>query len=196
MKVAPTLNHPRPLMIRRPGSRFDETSLIASARGGDRASFDVLVDRYRLKVRSYLVRRLPASEVDDVLQESLIAAWKAVPAYEGRSEFKTWLIAITQYKLQDHFRHRRIAHVDIDALGQEPSGLEPAFDRFDLAETVRPILEALAPPKAAILELYYGQRMTFEEIARHLGKNTSTVKYHFYQAHATVAAALTEVEAG
>lgn len=183
-------------MIRRPGSRFDETSLIASARGGDRASFDVLVDRYRLKVRSYLVRRLPASEVDDVLQESLIAAWKAVPAYEGRSEFKTWLIAITQYKLQDHFRHRRIAHVDIDALGQEPSGLEPAFDRFDLAETVRPILEALAPPKAAILELYYGQRMTFEEIARHLGKNTSTVKYHFYQAHATVAAALTEVEAG
>ena len=128
-------------MIRRPGSRFDEASLIACARGGDRASFDELVDRYRPKVRAYLVKRLPASEVDDVLQESLIAAWKAVPAYEGRSEFKTWLIAITQYKLQDHFRRQRTPPVDIDALTQEPSGVEPAFDRFDLAETVRPILD-------------------------------------------------------
>jgi RNA polymerase sigma-70 factor (ECF subfamily) len=137
-----------------------------------------------------LVRRLPAGDVDDVLQDSLIAAWKAVPAYEGRSEFKTWLIAITQYKLQDHFRRQRVAPVDIDSFGQEPSGIEPAFDRFELAETVRPILEALPPPKGAILELYYGQRMTFEEIARHLGKNTSTVKYHFYQAHATIATAL------
>ncbi|HLK14629.1 MAG TPA: sigma factor, partial [Fimbriimonadaceae bacterium] len=66
-------------MIRRPGSRYDEASLIAAARNGDRASFDVLVDRYRQKVRAYLVRRLPAGDVDDVLQESLIAAWKAVP---------------------------------------------------------------------------------------------------------------------
>jgi RNA polymerase sigma-70 factor (ECF subfamily) len=181
-------------MIRRPGSRFDEESLIAGARGGDRASFDVLADRYRLKVRSYLIKRLPAVDVDDVLQESMIAAWKAIPSYEGRSEFKTWLIAITQYKLQDHFRRQKSSTVDIDSLGQEPSGAEPAFDRFDLSETVRPILESLAPPKAAILELYYGQRMTFEEIARHLGKNTSTVKYHFYQAHETVAAALADGE--
>src|SRR5579872_986283 len=165
MKVSATLSHQRPSMIRRPGSRYDEASLIAAARNGDRASFDVLVDRYRQKVRAYLVRRLPAGDVDDVLQESLIAAWKAVPAYEGRSEFKTWLIAITQYKLQDHFRRQRVMPVDIDGLTQEPSGVEPAFDRFDLSETVRPILESLAPPKAAILELYYGQRMTFEEIA-------------------------------
>ncbi|MHB8637655.1 MAG: RNA polymerase sigma factor [Fimbriimonadaceae bacterium] len=178
-------------MTRRPGSRSDEASLIACARSGDRASFDVLADRYRLKLRSFLVRRLPAGEVDDVLQESLIAAWKAVPSYEGRSEFKTWLIAITQYKLQDHFRRQRVPPIAIDSFGQEPSAVEPAFDRFDLVETVRPILEALAPPKAAILELYYGQRMTFEEIAQHLGRNTSTVKYHFYQAHETVAAALT-----
>ena len=46
------------------------------------------------------------------------------------------------------------------------------------------------PPKGAIFELYYGQRMTFEEIALRLGKNTSTIKYHFYQAHDTVAAAM------
>lgn len=55
---------------------------------------------------------------------------------------------------------------------------------------MRTTLESLAPPKGAILKLYYGQRITFEEIARHLGKNASTVKYHFYQAHETVAAAL------
>jgi RNA polymerase sigma-70 factor (ECF subfamily) len=183
-------------MIRRSASRLDEDSLIACAQGGDRASFDVLADRYRAKVHSYLARRLPAGDVEDVLQDSFIAAWKALPAYEGRSEFKTWLIAITQYKLQDHFRRQRTATVDIDDLGQEPSGVEAAFGQFDLAESVRPILEALAPPKAAILELYYGQRMTFEEIARHLGKNTSTVKYHFYQAHDTVAAALTERDQG
>lgn len=181
-------------MIRRSGSRFDEAALIDSARAGDRASFDVLVDRYRPKVRAYLVRRLPSADVDDVLQETLVAAWKAVAAYEGRSEFKTWLIAITQYKLQDHFRRQRVPHADIDALSHEPSAVENAFEQFDLAETVRPVLEGLAPPKAAILELYYGQRMTFEEIARHIGKNTSTVKYHFYQAHETVAAALKEAE--
>ena len=130
-------------MIRRPGSRFDEASLIACARSGDRDSFDVLVARYRLKVRSYLVRRLPPGDVDDVLQESLIAAWKAVPSYEGRSEFKTWLIAITRYKLQDHFRRQRMPTADLNGLTEEPSATDPAFERFDLAESVRPILEGL-----------------------------------------------------
>lgn len=190
MKGDISLSHAVPPMIRLSGSRSDEASLIASARNGDRDSFDVLVDRYRLKVRTYLMRRLPAGEVDDVLQDALIAAWKAIGAYEGRSEFKTWLIAITQFKLQDHFRRRRVVHADLDSLTQEPSDEEPGFAQFDLTQTVRPILESLVPPKGAILELYYGQRMTFEEIARHLGKNTSTVKYHFYQAHETVAAAL------
>ena len=115
-----------------------------------------------------------------------------MPAFEGRSEFKTWILAIAHFKLQDHFRKQKHPTLDLQELSQEPSAIEPAYERFDLAESVRTILEALTPPKGAILELYYGQRMTFDEIARHLGKNTSTVKYHFYQAHDTVATALKE----
>jgi RNA polymerase sigma-70 factor (ECF subfamily) len=182
--------HGSPMLTRRPLRGAEEADVVDSARRGDRASFDVLVDRYRIKVRSYLAKRLPSSEVEDVLQESLIAAWRAMPAFEGRSEFNTWILAIAHFKLQDHFRKQKNQTIDLESLSLEPSANEQAFERFDLAESVRGIIEGLAPPKGAILELYYGQRMTFDEIAKHLGKNTSTVKYHFYQAHDTVAIAL------
>jgi RNA polymerase sigma-70 factor (ECF subfamily) len=177
-------------MIRGPKSRTDEASLIDSARKGDRGSFDALANRHREHLRAFIKRRLTAGDVDDMIQESLIAAWRSMPAFEGRSGFKTWLCAIANYKLQDHYRRVKAPALHLESLTEEPSFFEPAFAQFELAESVRATLEALSPPKGAILEMYYGQRMTLAEVGRHLGINTSTVKYHFYHAHEAVAAAL------
>lgn len=167
-----------------------EEGLLSSAQAGDRESFDVLMSRYRPTLEAYLRKRVGSQEVDDILQDCALAAWRALPSYKRRSRFKTWLVAVANFKLQDHFRRRKAPTIAIQDLPNDMAAENDSIEGFEARHLVRPILESLAPPKGAILDLYYGQSMTFGEIAKHLGMNTSTVKYHFYQAHDAVARAI------
>jgi RNA polymerase sigma-70 factor (ECF subfamily) len=165
-------------------------SLLVSARGGDRASFDRLFNRYRPAVQSYVRKRVEESEVDDILQDVAIAAWRALPTFEGRSAIKTWLVALANYKLRDYYRRGVRRTVPLEDVAHDLGVTDTALVDVENRQTIGPVIDGLPPPKGAILTLYYGQRLTFDEIATNLSMPASTVKYHFYQAHAAVAAAL------
>ena len=61
----------------------------------------------RENVRNQLARIVPASEVDDVLQEVFVKAARGLPEFRGEAGVKTWLHRITQRAAFDHLRSRR-----------------------------------------------------------------------------------------
>ena len=165
------------------------TRLIRLARTGDRSSFDQLVDSYREGLKAFLSHRVEDSEVEDVIQDVFVAAWRALPSYDGRSQFRTWLFAIAFNKVRDHYRQRvrRVPEVHIPT--DEP-GIPCQRDDYaatDLSMAVRQLLRHLSESQSEVVLLYYQDQLTLAEIATVLQRNLSTVKYQFFQAHAKLA---------
>lgn len=69
--------------------------LLALARDGDGDAFRALVEPYRRELQLHCYRVLGSvQDAEDVLQETLLAAWRGIGAFEGRASVRTWLYRI------------------------------------------------------------------------------------------------------
>jgi RNA polymerase sigma-70 factor, ECF subfamily len=68
------------------------TALVEAAKAGDQRAFDALVKRYRKRIYALALHMTrSASEADDIAQEVFLKAYRALPQFEGRSQFFTWV---------------------------------------------------------------------------------------------------------
>lgn len=165
-----------------------DAELARAAGRGDRRAFDRLVHEHEPRLRGFVARRIGPQAVDDVVQDTLVAAWSALPRFQGRSSFKAWLYGIAIHKCDDHFRARsrqqyEVPFDEVPAGWQSPEAL---FAAAELRESVREMLGDVPAPQREVLELYYYAELTLAEIAAVLDRNLNTVKYQFYRAHARV----------
>lgn len=170
-----------------------DAELVAAARTGDVRAFDALVYRYQGRLTQFVRARLDcAIDADDVAQEALVAAWRELPRFRGRSSFKTWLFGIAL----NHCAEAARRHVRLrKALGEWDEGLEgrpappgaPGTPEWSalIAECaeIRERVASLLEPDRQVLELYYYGELNLREISELLEVNLSTLKYRFYQAH-------------
>ena len=74
---------------------MSDVDQLAAAQGGDREAFAALVEPYQRELQAHCYRMLGSSQdAEDVLQETLLAAWVGLPGFEGRSSVRTWLYRI------------------------------------------------------------------------------------------------------
>lgn len=85
----------------------DETSLVRSARAGDRAAFSVLVDLYWERIRRWLFALSGWKDVDDLTQEVFLKAWRQLPGLREEGCFRAWLFQIARRMAEDVRRCRR-----------------------------------------------------------------------------------------
>jgi RNA polymerase sigma-70 factor (ECF subfamily) len=72
------------------------TALVAAAKAGDRRAFEALVVRYRKRIFALALHITgSASEADDITQDVFLKAYRALPQFEGRSQFFTWVYRMT-----------------------------------------------------------------------------------------------------
>jgi RNA polymerase sigma-70 factor (TIGR02960 family) len=71
------------------------TELISRARAGDGEAFRELTEPYRRELRVHCYRMLGSlQDAEDVLQETLLAAWQGLGGFEGRASIRSWLYRI------------------------------------------------------------------------------------------------------
>lgn len=88
-----------------------DNALALSAAGGDRRAFAVLVGRHSAALlQAARGFGLPESDVDDVVQEAFVAAWRNLADYDPARPFRAWLFRIAVNKMRDLRRHRRVRH--------------------------------------------------------------------------------------
>jgi len=72
------------------------TALVAAAKAGDGRAFEALVSRYRKRIFALALHiTRSASEADDIAQDVFLKAYRALPEFEGRSQFFTWVYRMT-----------------------------------------------------------------------------------------------------
>ena len=120
-----------------------EVDLLAAARGGDEAAFARLVGAHRRGLLNHCYRVLGSpADAEDALQESLLAAWRGLAGFEGRSSLRTWLYQVSTHAALRIAQQRppRLLSPDrapsrqsTSDLGEPVGGpvwLEPASDDF------------------------------------------------------------------
>ncbi len=82
-----------------------DTDLLVQARAGDEAAFAELVAPHRRELLVHCYRILGSlPDAEDVLQETLLSAWRGLGAFEGRSSVRTWLYRIATNRSLDAVR--------------------------------------------------------------------------------------------
>ena len=72
-----------------------DTELLARARTGDGEAFGELAEPFRRELQVHCYRILGSvADAEDVLQETMVAAWRGIAAFEGRSSVRAWLYRI------------------------------------------------------------------------------------------------------
>ena len=70
----------------------DERRTVAAAAGGDQRAFETLYRRHVGRIHGLCLRLTGHRETaEDCVQEAFVSAWRALPAFESRSSFRTWL---------------------------------------------------------------------------------------------------------
>src|ERR671935_2866524 len=87
------------------GRREDE--LLRRARGGDEEAFAQLADGFRAELQLHCYRILGSTQdAEDQVQETLLAAWRGLDAFEARASIRTWLYRIATNRCLNALRDR------------------------------------------------------------------------------------------
>ncbi len=103
---------------------------LAAARAGDEGAFRRLVEPYRVELHAHCYRMLGSlHDAEDTLQETLLAAWRGLARFEGRSSLRSWLYRIATNECLDVIarRPRRALPVG-DVPAGETAWVEPYPD--------------------------------------------------------------------
>jgi RNA polymerase sigma-70 factor, ECF subfamily len=105
-----------------------ESPEAAAIRGGDEAAFVALAERYRRQLHVHCYRMLGSLEdAEDLVQESILRAWRRRTSFEGRSSFRGWLYRIATNACLDFLRRRPARVLAPDVMpASDPSAELPA----------------------------------------------------------------------
>lgn len=155
-------------------------TLLVRGLGGDEAAYRTFLIDLTGHLRGYLRRRLVdlPSDVEDLVQESLLAVHNQRHTYDVASPLTAWVYAIARYKLVDFWRRRSVREQLNDVLDEESEvfGSQAAADAADAKRDVRKLLDGL-PDRQRLPILYVKlQGLSVVEAARMTGMSVSAVK--------------------
>lgn len=155
----------------------DDDLLIHRAKRGDSAATDALLRRHYDTVRAVCHRIvINSADADDATQMALISIVRALPSFDGRSKFSTWIYRIATNAALDEIRRIRRRPVPThdgamyDSVGRDVS--DPVDAQLDVSAALAQIPEDYR----AALVLRHIADLEYEEIAEILGVPIGTVR--------------------
>ena len=144
-------------------------------------SFEKLLGEWKNVVERFVKYRIPsASDADDVLQETYLAAYRSFHTLGDRSNFRAWILGIARHKCNDWFRRTHACELPSDKLTGRliGSGHGGTTERSAVRET----LSMLDANDREVLSLYYLDELPQRDIAHKLGIRPGTVKSRLHYA--------------
>src|SRR5829696_297972 len=111
--------------------------MLARARAGDEEAFRELTEPHRRELQLHCYRILGSlQDAEDLVQETLLAAWRSLEGFEGRASVRAWLYRIATNRCPNALRARSRHPQEVQAMAQpveptrraEPVWLEPYPD--------------------------------------------------------------------
>ncbi|NOZ21799.1 MAG: RNA polymerase sigma factor [Planctomycetes bacterium] len=181
---------------------LDDAQLVNAIQDGNNELISVLADRYVQLVYNIVRKRAPASDVEDLTQDILLAVVRSIHTFNQDSSLRTWIHAIINNKLRYYYRQRKVrsrisSFSSVDGGGDDETNavdarVEGGDDPTEVvaqADENAIVLEALEELKEdyrEVLYLRFTDELSFAEIAEHLKLSLDAVKSRYRRAVAAV----------
>lgn len=156
---------------------MDDQSMMAAVAAGDDNALRELFSRHAPWLAARLRRVLPRDAVEDVLQDTFIAAWKGAATYTGAASLGGWLwgIARRQAALWMRVHGRSEGYLDVEMPASEEDPAATATLRVDLQQAVEKLGQA-GEPQRELVRLVFIEDRSVADVATRLGVPQGTVK--------------------
>ena len=183
------------------GNRELDQVLVERAQQGDKRAFGLLVEKYNRKLGRLLSRMIrDQAEVEDVVQETFIKAYRALNNFRGDSAFYTWLYRIgintaKNYLVSMGRKPQVIAEIEIEDVenfdgGDEMRTMETPETELmtkQIAQTVNDTVASLPDELRTAITLRELEGLSYEEIATLMQCPIGTVRSRIFRARETIA---------
>jgi len=145
-----------------------DMAVITHIKEGDIEMFEVLVEKYTSRIKSFVVHKLfDKDEVDDIVQNSFIQFYKALFQFDVSKPVYPYLLQITRNELNMYFRkHHKTVSLNEDIVLVS----EKAHN-----ESMEDILQGLKKDNKNAL-IWFAEGYSYQEIAKRLGRPLNTVR--------------------
>ncbi len=178
-----------------PAAREDRT-LVTETLDGNQLSFQLLIERYQDRLFG-LVRHYTKSavEIEDIVQDSFIKAYRKLESFQHQSSFSTWIYRIAVNTALDFLKRsgrnpvQSVADPEIVGDGTPQTGAhlaspESNLEREEIAEITKTVLDELPEIFRTVLVLREFEDLSYQEMAEVLSISIGTVESRLFRARA------------
>jgi RNA polymerase sigma-70 factor (ECF subfamily) len=151
-----------------------EVDLIKRVRDGDEQAFNELYRMYAPTVNGVVLARVPRDEVQDIVQEVFIAAYKNIGSLRDDFVFGPWIVKIARNRAAEFYRRSRITEELNDDVAR------PDDRKNEAAEVLRAI-KSLNEAYSETLILRLVEGMSGKEIAERTGLSHDSVRVNLHR---------------
>lgn len=168
-----------------PSDSAADADLVRAWRGGDERGATLLVQRHSPPIARFLAAAgADAGEVDDLVQETFIRAFRAVDSWRGEAAFRSWLFTIASNLLRDHYRRGK--GKTMVALDDQPlAASDDPEARLEGREARRRLQQGLATLPRLQREVFLlraQQGLDYDSIAEALSTTPGSARVHYHHA--------------
>ena len=171
-----------------------DPNVLRLARRGDERAFALIVRQYQTPLYNYIARILGGDRAlaEDMCQEVFLRVYQALPGFDNRCQFTTWLFQVAKHRVVDELRARERRGrptVELSSAPQLYLSVSPA-EPIESMEAVWEAIAGLSLDLKMALLLRDVVGLSYAEIAEALETTLATVKWRIYKARETVVAEL------
>jgi RNA polymerase sigma-70 factor (ECF subfamily) len=176
-----------------------DAELVRLAQAGDSRAFEALVVKYQRRVARHVARYVRGSgDVEDVVQDAFIRAYRGLPSFRGQSAFYSWLYRIATNAALSFVRRAPATQLlGDDAPKERAEAFEPGVSDGEdpertmmanqIADAVQHGLARLQPELVDALTLFEVEGKSYAEVAQMLNVPVGTVRSRIFRAREALA---------
>ncbi len=170
---------------------MNDTDILSLYRSGKREqAFRMLIQAYKERLYWHLRRFAQSHEdADDLLQETFIKIWTALPGFRGDSGLYTWVYRIATNEALNRMRRQRIrGFLNMEPLENVMRKIDddPYFNGDELQAELHKAIEKLPPKQKVVFNLRYFDEMSYNDMAEILDTSANSLKVSYHHAYTKI----------